>query len=147
MAPYLADDIRSFNSLNYSALDSDSDDEVAQAYGQFAGKNMDLMSVSDFIKERPEGKPALFSAKDLGLEEEELEKYKEKKFDFSTAVGEARESTKRMFGEGGAMGESTSELRMRREIRKLDRAHQEGKMDDGTYRMMITPYQRYRRKG
>lgn len=146
IAPYLAADIRNFNAMDYSALDSEDDSDVASAYGNFSSISYDMMAVSDFLKPGKNGEPAIFSPEDLGLNEEEMEDYKAKRLDFADAMTDARLSTKFMAGKSTGVDMNMSDMRAKREMRKLDRAHREGKMDDSTYRMMITPYQRYKRE-
>ena len=138
MAPYLAQDIRSFNQIDYNALDSNDDTEVARAYGQLAPLSQDNMSVSDFTK----GPKPLFSAKELGLSEEEMEEYNRRKLDFGISVGEARATTKAMAS--GSSETSLDESRSKRTMRFLDRKHAAGELNDDSYRMMIAPYRRYR---
>ena len=140
MAPYLAQDIRNFNQLNYNALDSSDDTEVARAYGQFASISQDNMSVSDFTK----GAKPLFSAKDLGLSEEEMEEYNRRKLDLGSSLGDARMTTKAMAS--GSSETSLDESRSKRTMRFLDRKHAAGELNDDSYRMMIAPYLKFKRQ-
>ena len=144
IAPYLAADIRNFSAMDYGALDSEDDSDMANAYGQFSSAGQDMMAVSDFVKPQPGGLAPIFSAADLGLSDEELEDYKAKGADFGVALRDARISTKRMAGEYTGSGVNMAELRVKREMRKLDRSYNRGDMDEGMYRMLSAPYRRYR---
>ena len=78
IAGYLKNDVNQIMGTDFSSLDSESSEDAAAAYGNLGALSMDVMPVSDLMK-NPE------IAGQMGLSQEEADAFKSKKMDIAAS--------------------------------------------------------------